>query len=224
MRSEFFIDSCNENIFIEIPNNASVVGIRMSGGADTSLLAYMLSEHIMRFSLNVKLLPITIVQIGKSYQEIYAKQVIKFIENKFGNIFLDHYVDISTIEKTDYIKQQNLATQYLYSNKKIDCHFSGLTLNPVPEGIPSEIYSAGHYEPPDRIRTGIKRPIQDGRRYTPFINIDKRGISELYNKLGIIDTLFPLTRSCESYTEDFSKHCKKCWHCAERFYGFGRYE
>jgi 7-cyano-7-deazaguanine synthase in queuosine biosynthesis len=34
--------------------------------------------------------------------------------------------------------------------------------------------------------------------------------------------IFPITRSCESWTNDFSKHCGECWWCKEREWGFGR--
>ena len=64
----------------------------------------------------------------------------------------------------------------------------------------------------------------------PLINIDKQGVKELYEKFGLLDTLYPLTRSCESFTDDFSKHCGEykdeqdvCWFCKERYWGFGRY-
>ena len=54
------------------------------------------------------------------------------------------------------------------------------------------------------------------------INIDKKGVAELYDYFGLMDTLFPLTRSCEDWTDDFSAHCGKCWFCLERLWGFGK--
>ena len=62
----------------------------------------------------------------------------------------------------------------------------------------------------------------------PFNNKDKKFIAELYKNLGVLDSLFPLTRSCENnqhYLPDPNneKHCEKCWWCLERYWGFGRY-
>jgi hypothetical protein len=59
--------------------------------------------------------------------------------------------------------------------------------------------------------------------YAPFFNIDKKKIRQIYDELGVIDTLFPLTRSCED-KEQTEGHCGKCWWCCERFWAFGRYQ
>jgi 7-cyano-7-deazaguanine synthase in queuosine biosynthesis len=47
-------------------------------------------------------------------------------------------------------------------------------------------------------------------------------VSELYDYFDLQNTLFPLTRSCEQYTDDFTQHCDNCWFCGERKWGFGR--
>ena len=81
-----------------------------------------------------------------------------------------------------------------------------------------------------RDREQNKKPQIVGNTFFPLINIDKQGVKELYEKFGLLDTLYPLTRSCESFTDDFSKHCGEykdeqdvCWFCKERYWGFGRY-
>lgn len=66
--------------------------------------------------------------------------------------------------------------------------------------------------------------IPHDNRFSSLINLDKKRIAELYNSLGILDDLFPLTRSREKITDDFSHHCGLCWFCAERFWAFNRYE
>ena len=62
----------------------------------------------------------------------------------------------------------------------------------------------------------------------PFTNKDKKFVAELYKSLGVLDSLYPLTRSCENnqgYLPDPNneKHCEKCWWCLERYWAFGRY-
>lgn len=58
----------------------------------------------------------------------------------------------------------------------------------------------------------------------PFADKDKKVVAELYNKYNLTDTLFALTRSCESFEfdETFSEHCGKCWWCKERKWAFGK--
>ena len=118
----------------------------------------------------------------------------------------------------DEIKNE-FANIELYKNKIIQVHFIGLTKNPPP-GLLQANYGI---EPPDRIRQDELHPVKSYRSYRPLVNIDKKGVAELYDILGVRDTLFPLTRSCSAYTDDFTYHCGQCWFCAERFYGFKKY-
>jgi 7-cyano-7-deazaguanine synthase in queuosine biosynthesis len=61
------------------------------------------------------------------------------------------------------------------------------------------------------------------RCYRPFANLDKKGIAELYEHFNLMDTLFPITKSCEAKTYDWTTpHCGTCWWCHERQWGFGR--
>ena len=60
----------------------------------------------------------------------------------------------------------------------------------------------------------------------PFFCINKRGLKMIYEELGLIDKLFPVTYSCEGtaeQTKTHTQHCKRCWWCQERFWAFGRY-
>lgn len=53
----------------------------------------------------------------------------------------------------------------------------------------------------------------------PFRNTDKRVTMYLAKKLGILETLDSITRSCEGgreETENWTKICSTCWWCQER--------
>ena len=217
------INNSQQDIEISLPAHIKKVGLKISGGADSAIVGYMLSKYVVTKRPDIKIIPITVQQIGKNYQLIYAKKIIEFYKTEFGDIFLEHYTDIS-FEKDTYIATQEKLMKHLYTENIIDFHFIGLTSNPPLDSIPESIYSSRQTAPPDRNRTKNLKPIYNGTRCAPLINIDKKGVAELYQTLGVIDTLFPLTRSCEILTDNFSKHCERCWFCAERFYGFGRYE
>jgi hypothetical protein len=52
-------------------------------------------------------------------------------------------------------------------------------------------------------------------------------LHDIYEKYNLMDTLYPVTRSCEwvSYTnwpDPGNNHCGKCWWCQERVWGFGK--
>ena len=75
-------------------------------------------------------------------------------------------------------------------------------------------------------RNGKDFPVYKNYSWKHLANIDKKGVAELYETLGVMETLFPLTRSCEAYAHEshynIDKHCEKCWFCMERIYAFGR--
>ena len=66
--------------------------------------------------------------------------------------------------------------------------------------------------------------------FHPFIHFDKRKTAEKYKEYDVLETLFPLTSSCEENNLSQRKKineiewdaCGKCWFCYERIYGFGR--
>jgi hypothetical protein len=58
--------------------------------------------------------------------------------------------------------------------------------------------------------------------YSPLTNVNKKKVFEMYQSLEILDTIYPITRSCESLTLT-QGHCGVCWWCEERFWAFNRY-
>ena len=66
--------------------------------------------------------------------------------------------------------------------------------------------------------------------FHPFIHFDKRKTAEKYKEYDVLETLFPLTSSCEENNLSARKRineieweaCGMCWFCYERIYGFGK--
>ena len=194
------------------------VGIRISGGADSAILAYMLAVYKRDYKPNMSIHPITCINDRKPYQEVFAKQVLAKITELTGVEFDEHFVE--NVDGGRYREDQGIFQESLYKAKKINIHFMGETLNP-PIGVEVDWKFAGDGRDPTRDEKGQTHvPIVI---YKPFRNIDKKAIAELYQHYGVLDTLFPLTRSCEIHTFDFSNHCGGCWFCLERKWGFGRY-
>lgn len=213
------IKNSQQDIEINLPPEVKTVGLKISGGADSAITGYLLTKYAHEYRPDIKIQPLTVDQEGKAFQVQFAKRIIEFYKKEFDNYFLPHITGYSEIEERDYVAAQDSILDDLYNSKKIECHFIGLTKNPPPNKMKSNT----GYPPPDRIPQKDLLPQVRGRGHRPFVNIDKRGVREVYEQLGLMDTLFPLTRSCETYTDDFSKHCGECWFCAERFYGFDRY-
>lgn len=213
------VKNSQQDILINLEKYYRKIGIKISGGADSAILTYILSMYIKTERPELKIVPITVVHPEKSYQYLFASKVIDFCKQNFGGVFADHQVIKSSSRFTHGSEQLDFVKS-LYAKSLIDCHFFGVTKNP-PKEVVKKMHIAG---PSDKRDHEIPLSTRDGASFRPFVNIDKKGIAELYRELNVLDSLFPLTRSCEELTQDFSKHCQWCWFCQERFWGFERYE
>jgi hypothetical protein len=215
------------DVIIDIPvwNNTfnkknENIGIKMSGGADSAIMAYMLAIYCRdenKNGRNLHIFPITSENPPKPYQIIFAKQVISTIEKLTRVKFGTHYTDVLP-NWGEYALEQNLILEKLYSRKLVDCHFMGENMNPPMDEL-NKFKDSGL--PPERNEPSITVS-PDGLYYRPLRNVNKKSIFDLYTHFGVLDTLFPFTRSCEQLTHQFSKHCGECCFCEERLWGFGR--
>lgn len=216
------VKNSQQDVEFKLPMHYKKVGIKISGGADSAIVAYMLSKYVSEERNDIRITPITVNHEGKAYQEPFAKGIIKHLTGIFGDIYDEHQVGYCP-EGPQYISSQDAFVKSLYDNKTIEAHYVGITRNPPKEAMDI----IGWNGPADDRSPGATlRPTVNGDNtsFKPLVNIDKKGVAELYTTLDVEDTLFPLTRSCEDFTDDFNEHCGQCWFCKERHWGFGRYE
>lgn len=209
------IDVPNFNILFNKPNRN--IGIKISGGADSAILAYMVALYVKESRPELSVSAITAIHPLKPYQGEFSKKVVRKIEELLDFKFKEHYIkELPNTE--DYSKEQNDFVSELYNKQLIDMHFMGMTLNPPREDVekfPDPDMPPERYEPDALWENHISA--------RPFRNSHKRSIYDLYVHFGVLDELFPVTRSCEQITTDFTSHCKNCAFCFERRWGFGRY-
>ena len=202
-------------------------GISASGGADSSILLYFLmresKEKIYIFTTGNN-------QKGRLNVECSVRVIEQLIKIT-GNSNIEHH--ISYAEKQDRPAVFSEKMNFYFDNNLINLVYTGVTRFP-PEEIIKEWTDPGSSNL--QMRTGELKPFlhknwQDltGTLYTPWINVDKSKIYEIYQQEGLLDTLFPLTRSCEFIPENTDKskdlgdgHCGECFWCKERQWAFGR--
>lgn len=208
------IKHSQQDIVINFDNNVKDIALKISGGADSAILCYILGLYKKKYRPDINIHTITSDSNLKPYQVMFADRIIEkvstMLDIKFGNRYTN------TVNSLNYADDQFEFLKSLRLKKCFEFSVTGETKNP-PIALDTIC------EPPTG-RSGENMPTLVGNGFKPFRNIDKKGIKELYDTLGVLEDLFPLTRSCEEFpTTDFSKHCEKCWFCAERFWGFGRY-
>ncbi len=201
-------------IGVELHIASGPIGISLSGGADSSLLLYLLmSNHpgpIHAFTMAN--------DIKRRTAPKHAQLVIDRCLEITGNRNVTHHVWYrETFDPDDLHREQ----RKYHEIGLFGLRYAAITADPPPDVVDG--FYATAFENPERSPSQI-RPLyyQFGMEtHVPFTNVNKLKIAEIYQHLGLMDDLFPLTRSCESL-ELHEGHCGQCWWCEERRWGFGR--
>jgi len=227
------------DIKIYIPGSRDVI-VKMSGGADSSILMFLLAKYRQEYNPNINFKIVSTVATLKPYQFIFAKQVVEFIDNIYPLGEYEHHsnecfpvpgiadgadengVDLNA---DAYANAIAAIAEKMHNNTAMQ--WMGITANP-------SVTDRSHWLNTGRDTARDKDVAVPVRQYNiepdvfknnrPFADKDKKVVAELYNKYNLTDTLFALTRSCESFEfdETFSEHCGKCWWCKERKWAFGK--
>lgn len=189
---------------IEKINNS--VSIIVSGGADSALLLYFLLK-VQTDTVHIK----TLTNKQKFYRNVLpAVNIVKFCSEKTNNNNITHtflYEDFQDNKSFDKLIQSIDTKIKIMGVTDVPSADSDLDIPTLPE---------------NDIRNNPKpRDVWQGDWFFPFANLNKREIAELYKNNDLLETLFPLTMSCESL-ENVDGHCGECWWCKERIWGFGR--
>lgn len=200
------------------------VVIKMSGGADSSMLMYLLAKYKNEFNPDINFIIVSSVAATKPYQYIYAKRVLEFINGIYPLGNYQHYHNHNRAGQYYSEDIEKLNREHCGENT---VQFMGITANPSVEEMKKwELYD--EYRDPNR-DPGFETATHEAelapgafKRNRPFAKYSKKAVAELYQKFNLTDSLFPLTRSCEKKTFDFGNHCGKCWWCRERKWAFGR--
>lgn len=215
----------------------SKIGISLSGGADSALLAYLICSNTgaeIHFTTQIRMWK------TRPWAEYVARNVVDWFKNNFKNTFYHHtnLVPPELEEPTNYLIKDEYGkmksgnriilrsyNEYIANKYKLNALYGGINLNPdiIFDGRVKE-RDTGHI-PPHFIHDGIDI-------CHPFVYTSKDWIIKQYYKNGIED-LLELTRSCEGdnvhYSEvfkdlDYKTYtprqyvpiCGKCFWCKER--------
>jgi len=231
---------------IEIPVLAENVIMKLSGGADSALLLWLICNEWTKQNKPLHVYTITGIHKQRPWQPYHAQQVLDFMHEQWPDVhFVRH--DTRLIENPadpslylDYSKNQYCETQELMkidviNEIKQDLQvFNAITSNPPlkykdywgTSPIMGDVWERGDlkmraWETREE-RKVINQHHHDGFMVwycSPFFRHDKRKVIELYREHGLLRHLLPLTRSCEGWdymTKNFTQECGHCWWCKER--------
>ena len=225
-----------DKIEIAIPKNGAAVGMFLSGGPDSALTAYLVAKTVKDLGFKNPIFPITTEFLARPYNIKYAWGALRKIEELLDFQFDQHLIfpmPNHALPITDEDKKVIMSANIkeYYEKYGLSCIFNGLTANPPVDEVGDTLYgdSSKERDEPEVILQKLKNK----RVQYPFLFSHKRVVSYFYNHFDLLETLFPITRSCEAEmheTEYFTKDCfsvrpveKCCWWCRERRWGFEQY-
>jgi hypothetical protein len=195
------------------------IGISLSGGADSSLLFYILCDLVEQTGSNIKVHATTMSRFydTKPWLEKSANDVYAWMKNRYPDIVGEHNwgfippdLELVKMDKlnlshldlqydTDLMYCDVLCTikyhDYLIKRKKWDYIYSGTTMNPpesfskAPEFRTQEVLESQELQGVDIIINSYV--------INPFVLITKNWIMAQYDNFNLQDLLL-LTRSCEA--------------------------
>lgn len=220
----------DQNVKFEIPEQYKRIIVQCSGGADSSLMLYLLNQYLL--SENRLDVEITVVTKNDDFliqrpTVMYSQKVLfKMMELFPYNKIKGHYTYFNIEGETS---RRNIEYNTLgFTNKETDLILDGRTANPtkLPQRllddkgfIEQRAYTRDidKYSPENNWLDGVIM------KYFPFMGVDKRWVADMYDLYNIRESLFPLTWSCVAWahaTESHTKPCGACWWCKERNWAF----
>lgn len=197
---------------VTIPIIDEPIGINVSGGTDSALLLFFLMKYASK-----KIYIFTLANRRK--RRLNAKCTIDIVDKCIeltGNTNIQHIINYAENQNQRNVK--DLPNNFL-SKKNIKILYEGVTANPPQEVLNNFTDMTTEL---DRDSTIIKPVFRTPDLCWPWVNLDKKTIAKIYNEYNLIETLFSITRSCETLSEFENRHCGYCWWCQERKWGFGR--
>jgi len=215
-------DSFGQTAEIKIPKNIKRLGISMSGGADSAILCYLVAKHLADINSDIIIHPFSCNWEVRPWSQDKVEGIVNFIKSttNYKHIGQIYKFDIGNedISKGDDHKARIFGnyTRFMLVNKMIDHFFSGKTANPAFEVMEKFV---DQVRQKDRDNPTEKNIYKHHTETIPFAMVDKRFVIDMYKRHNLLNTLLPLTRSCEGsedLTNNFRTTCGLCWWCNER--------
>lgn len=194
------------------------IAVSVSGGADSALLLYILMKELHK---SQQLHLYTIGQKSTNYFNLTtARYVAMRCSELTGFTNYIHHVDHCEGQTVDKLFAKPKADFY---DDVFSIFYTGFSANPPKEIADSFCGAEFNILQPIRDPNVVRNVMATHYTCTPFTNLNKQDLAEMYKELNILDSLFHYTRSCESKDPSaLGTHCGECWWCKERKWGFGK--
>ena len=178
------------------------LGVMFSGGADSSILLYLIHKQNIEENKNCKIVPYSVSRRPGTIA--HTTNVLNYLKSYF-NIELPDviYVGDADVHHSKFVGSGMKDALLKY---KADILLTGTTKNPDIQLETTFTYPARE----NTIRTDI--------RQHPFFNYDKAFVISLYYQYKI-EEMLKLTHSC---CMKVAGRCNECFFCKERAWAFSK--
>lgn len=219
------------DIIKDLPQGKYNIAIKLSGGCDSSLVYYALCKKFAQRD-DVNIIVITLNTDKKSFYIPYSQKIINIVKQLTGKEPLAKITKSVDHSLDNYVNGQDELARKVEKEYSPVHLYTGLTMNP-PHDDMVQFFKDNHKDynldlnrvlhslnSRDKERDYTRYP-SDDYIINPFGESNKRFVADAYKHYGMMDILYPYTRSCESFSTE-EKHCGHCFFCAERIWGFKR--
>ena len=100
-----------QDINIEEPDSVKVVSLKISGGADSAIVGYMLSKYVAEERPDIKIIPLTTNHPKKPYQGVFAPRIINFYKDTLPKPRPKNVVSLNYEQKNKIIENPEVETE-----------------------------------------------------------------------------------------------------------------
>lgn len=177
----------------------SDIGIFISGGYDSTVLAACIFKHITESGCQPKLTLFTVARYDDS--SVHAARICDWLKVKYPAV---EFVT-KTVGNPDEHHSRQVLSGIMESIKD-----TGIKIVLGDTAVPPEL---NNEHAPQRIRSKGPRVVQ------PFFDYDKTITITIAESLGLLDEISEVTHTC---TESKDLRCGNCWQCQERAWAFAK--
>tara|TARA_Y100000385_G_C13082070_1_gene634480 strand:+ start:438 stop:1184 length:747 start_codon:yes stop_codon:yes gene_type:complete len=217
--------------------------LSLSGGLDSASICYLLHLYFP----SIEIIPFCGRDVNAPLDHIAVKKIINWMKEEFPNSNLKELVsfDFDDRDESFYPACRNEIAKNPKFSKLDECQVSkilqldkitkelftmhpglikcdGMTANPPVKVMKT---NENFYKRAERRRDPVSYniPQMQRNRYSPYINVDKKFVADIYKKHNLMDSLYPLCRSCtgrEDVTNNYTEECHRCFWCYEKKWAF----
>lgn len=203
------------------------VAMNLSGGVDSAFVLFMLCTYLTETGKNNQVNFITGVEHQRPTNEWHAREIGLYMKERFPHLNWGwhefFYYDNRRITGRAKTEEHRENEHRIQKEVGYDLLLGGRTANPPDVRELEKGRELIRDLPKDS-----EHPEYNGTRfYVPLQNVHKKWVAKMYEHYGLMDDLYPLTASCigNAYvTDHFTKPCRTCWWCREKFWAFGSYD